>query len=83
MGQAKQVGTDNWGDQAVRKEQQEALGSEEYDPDLLELKRRCEAAGVSVRLPRPGAKWKDFEPLPIDADEISEMVVRFRRENSL
>lgn len=60
-------------------------GREPLDPDLPEdlaaLKRAAAEAGVPVRIPRPGVdRWFDFEPLPIDADEVSAMVVKLRRE---
>ena len=62
---------------------QEEINEADYDPDLLKMKRRCEEAGLTIRIPRRGAKWREFKPLPIDADELSAMVVRLRHEDGL
>lgn len=65
----------------VQDDTQDGPPDEELPEDLAALKRACDEAGIPVRFPRPGgAKWVDFEPLPINADEISAMVIKLRRE---
>lgn len=49
----------------------------DYPPDLLELKRRLAARGVSVRLPKPGAVWIEAEPLELPPGvSLSDIVIR-------
>lgn len=68
----------------ARKAKQEEFDEADYDPDLLELKRRAEEAGVKVQIPkRGGGTWIEPEPLPIDADEMSRFVVELRRSGRL
>lgn len=44
-----------------------------------EFRRRLAEKGIFVRLPRTDKEWVPPVPLPISADEASEMVVRMRR----
>ena len=65
----------------VQDDAQDGSSEDDLPEDLAALKRACDAAGIPVRFPRPGAaKWVDFEPLPIDADEITAMVIQLRQE---
>jgi hypothetical protein len=64
-------------------EEQPAVPDSEYPEDLLELKRRLEARGISVRLPKLGDPWVEPKPLPIDANEMSAFVVWLRRRGEL
>ena len=56
---------------------------EDISKDLLEFKRRLEARGISVRLPKLGGEWIEPEPLPIDANVASRYVVWLRRKGRL
>jgi hypothetical protein len=49
----------------------------EYDDDLIELKRRCEAKGMNIQIPKRGATIE--LPDPIDFGEsLSDIVIRQR-----
>jgi hypothetical protein len=49
----------------------------DYDEDLIELKRRCEAKGMNIQIPKRGATIK--LPDPIDFGEsLSDIVIRQR-----
>jgi hypothetical protein len=49
----------------------------EYDADLIELKRRCEAKGMNIQIPKRGATIG--LPDPIDFGEsLSDIVIRNR-----
>jgi hypothetical protein len=49
----------------------------EYDEDLIELKRRFEAKGMNIQIPRRGATME--LPDPIDFGEsLSDIVIRNR-----
>jgi hypothetical protein len=49
----------------------------EYDEDLIELKRRCEARGMNIQIPKRGATIT--LPDPIDFGEsLSDIVIRNR-----
>lgn len=62
---------------AARKINDEEFRPENYDPDLLEFKRRMEADGCGVRIPRKGARFR--LPAPIDFGvSLSDVVIRNR-----
>lgn len=52
---------------------------EDLPPDLVALRRRLAAHGVSVRLPRPGAVWVEPEPIELpEGVSLSDIIVRLR-----
>lgn len=62
---------------AARKITDKDLRPEDYDPDLLEFKRRMEADGCRVRIPRKGVQFR--LPAPIDFGvSLSDIVIRNR-----
>lgn len=56
----------------------EDMDLSEYDEDLIEFKRRAEADGVYVQIPKRGAVWKEPTPLTLDGVSLSETVIRLR-----
>jgi hypothetical protein len=55
----------------------ETMNLSEYDEDLIELKRRCEAKGMNIQIPKRGATIE--LPDPIDFGEsLSDIVLRNR-----
>ena len=44
-----------------------------------EFRRRLAAKGIFVRFPRTDKEWVPPVPLPVSADEASQMVIRMRR----
>ncbi|HEU0053007.1 MAG TPA: hypothetical protein VFQ39_07505 [Longimicrobium sp.] len=56
---------------------------EELPADLVELKRRADAAGVSIQLPKAGATLEDREQMRLKDITLSEVVVRLRRGGEL
>jgi hypothetical protein len=60
------------------------IGDEEgpwVDPDVrrAEFRRRLAQKGIFVGIPRTDGEWVPPIPLPVSADEASEMVIRMRR----
>lgn len=51
------------------------------DPDVrrAEFRRRLAQKGIFVGIPKTGQEWVPPIPLPVSADEASEMVIRMRR----
>ena len=56
----------------------ETMDLSEYDEDLIEFKRRAEADGVYVQIPRRGAVWTEPTPLHIEGEQLSEVIIRLR-----
>jgi len=50
----------------------------EYDDDLVEMKRRAEADGVYVRIPKRGAVWKEPTPLRLNGVLLSDVIIDLR-----
>ena len=50
----------------------------EYDEDLIEMKRRAEADGVYVQIPKRGAIWREPTPLQLNGVSLSDIVVQLR-----
>jgi hypothetical protein len=50
----------------------------EYDDDLIEMKRRAEADGVYVQIPKRAAVWKEPTPLQLNGLLLSEVIVQLR-----
>jgi hypothetical protein len=50
----------------------------EYDDDLIEFKRRAEADGVYVQIPKRSAVWKEPTPLRLKGVSLSDVIVRLR-----
>jgi hypothetical protein len=50
----------------------------EYDGDLIEMKRRAEADGVYVQIPKRGAVWKEPTPLRLNGVSLSDVIVQLR-----
>lgn len=55
----------------------------EHRPELLTFHRRMSEMGIHVPLPAPDPRWDLPEPLPIDADEVSRIVVELREQGRL
>ena len=51
----------------------------DVDAFRAEFRRRLAEKGIFVRLPKTDEEWVPPVPLPVSADEASEMVVRMRR----
>ena len=56
---------------------------DELTDDLADLKRRAEAAGVTIQFANPDAEWTEPEPLPLKGITLSEVVIRLRRGGEL
>ena len=58
----------------------------EYDEDLIELKRRCEARGMNIQIPKRSATMELPEPIDF-GESLSDIVIRNRgkdpRRNSI
>jgi hypothetical protein len=50
----------------------------EYDEDLIEMKRRAEADGVYVQIPKRGAVWKEPTPLRLNGISPSDVIIQLR-----
>jgi hypothetical protein len=50
----------------------------EYDDDLIELKRRCEARGMNIQIPKRDAVFELPEPIDF-GESVSDIVIRNRR----
>ena len=50
----------------------------EYAQDLIELRDRMAADGVHIQIPRLGAKWELPEPLVVEGETASEILIRWR-----
>ena len=50
----------------------------EYAPDLIELRDRLAEDGVRIRIPRLGAKWDLPEPIEVEGETASEILIRWR-----
>jgi hypothetical protein len=52
----------------------------EYAPDLIRLRDRLAADGVEIQIPRIGARLKLPEPVEVDGETASEIIIRWRHE---
>jgi hypothetical protein len=59
-------------------DQPQASGEPEYAQDLIELRERMAADGIHIRIPRLGAKWKLPEPIEVEGETASEILIRWR-----
>lgn len=50
----------------------------EYAQDLIELRDRLAAEGVHIQIPRLGAKWELPEPIEVEGETASEILIRWR-----
>jgi hypothetical protein len=50
----------------------------EYAQDLIELRDRLAADGVHIRIPRKGAKVPLPEPIEVEGETASEILIRWR-----
>ena len=50
----------------------------EYDDDMIELKRRFEALGMNIQIPKRGAVWKEPTPLRPNGVSLSDVVIQPR-----
>jgi hypothetical protein len=50
----------------------------EYAQDLIELRDRLAAKGIHIRIPRLGAKLDLPEPLVVEGESASEILIRWR-----
>jgi hypothetical protein len=50
----------------------------EYAQDLIELRDRMAADGVHIRIPRRGAKVPLPEPIVVEGETASEILIRWR-----
>ncbi len=59
-------------------EQPEASPEPEYAQDLIELRDRLAAKGIHIRIPRLDAKLDLPEPLVVEGESASEILIRWR-----
>lgn len=54
----------------------------EYAPDLVALRDRLAEDGVTLTIPRlgSGAKWELPEPIEVDGENASDIIIRWRHE---
>lgn len=50
----------------------------EYAQDLIELRDRMAADGIHIRIPRKGAKVPLPEPIEVEGETASEILIRWR-----
>ncbi|HEX8211403.1 MAG TPA: hypothetical protein VF584_14620 [Longimicrobium sp.] len=50
----------------------------EYAQDLIELRDRMAADGVHIQIPRIGAKVKLPEPIEVEGETASQILIRWR-----
>jgi hypothetical protein len=50
----------------------------QYAPDLVALRDRMAEDGIHIRIPRIGAKWDLPEPIEVDGETASEILIRWR-----
>ena len=55
----------------------ESMDLSEYDDDLIEFKRRAEANGHYVQIPKRGVVWELPEPIDF-GESLSDIVIRNR-----
>lgn len=60
----------------------EDMDLSQYDEDLIELKRRAEADGIHVQIPRRDAVWREPTPLHIEGEQLSDVIIRLRHGDS-
>lgn len=53
-------------------------GEPEYDPYWVELRDRLAEDGVTLRIPRKGAKLNLPEPIEVEGETASEILIRWR-----
>jgi hypothetical protein len=66
------------GEDQTPPEQPEALPEPEYAQDLIELRDRMAADGVHIQIPRLGAKLNLPEPIEVEGETASEILIRWR-----
>lgn len=54
------------------------IGAPEYDPYWVELRDRLAQNGVTIRIPRKGAKLDLPEPIQPEGETASEILIRWR-----
>ena len=52
----------------------------EYAPDLIRLRDRLAADGIHIRIPRIGARVDLSDPIEVDGETASEILIRWRHE---
>jgi len=57
-----------------------ASAEPEYAPDLVALRDRLAADGVTLLIPRLGAKCNLPEPIEVDGENASDIIIRWRHE---
>jgi organic radical activating enzyme len=53
-------------------------GEPMYAQDLIELRDRMAADGVRIRIPRLDSKWELPEPIEVEGETASEILIRWR-----
>jgi hypothetical protein len=61
-----------------RRQTWENMDLSEYDEDLVEFKRRVEADGGYVQIPKRGVVWKEPTPLRLNGISLSDIIVQLR-----
>jgi len=56
----------------------DSMDLSEYDEDLVEMKRRAEADGVYVQIPKRGAVWKEPTPIRLNGISLSDVIIALR-----
>jgi hypothetical protein len=62
----------------VRKTNEANVPADPYK-EQEEFRRRLAERGILIQLPSRDGEWTLPEPIPVSADELSDMVVRMRR----
>lgn len=65
-------------DDEVPPETPETAPEPEYAQDLIELRDRLAADGVRIQIPRLNAKWELPEPIEVEGETASEILIRWR-----
>ncbi|HEY0152192.1 MAG TPA: hypothetical protein VGB92_09355 [Longimicrobium sp.] len=55
-----------------------ASAEPEYAQDLIELRDRMAADGIHIRIPRKGARVPLPEPIVVEGETASEILIRWR-----
>lgn len=50
----------------------------QYAPDLIELRDRLAEDGVTIQIPRIGARWELPEQIVPEGETASEILIRWR-----
>lgn len=66
------------GDQTPPQSAPNQSDDSEYAPDLVALRDRLAAKGVRIRIPKKGVKWELPEPIEVEGETASEILIRWR-----